>query len=255
MSSNDSCALCGTTLERVRYFPRQLITADDMRAEQEWVRQKRRLHTRMLHGFGVVCGLSVMAPSQDDPPRQVTICPGYAATPQGDEVAVCEPTALDLGSGATDPEPCGDPWPCPPRGAMPGKDDQVVFVAIRYAECLTRPVRVHPAGCGCDTAGCERSRIRESFELTVLWELPQSHVNARKEDLAWRAMVKAAGGEAGERDHLIPAPTCPSGSDDPWVVLASVRLPGDSNTPVGAADISYVPRRVLLSISALMNAI
>ncbi len=255
MSSSDPCALCDTTLERVRYFPRQLITADDMRAEQDWVREKRRLHTRMLHGFGVVCGLSVLAPGPEDPPRQVTICPGYAATPHGDEVAVTEPTTLDLGSGATDPERCDDPWPCPPRGRMPGKADQMVFVAIRYDECPTRPVRVHPAGCGCDTAGCERSRIRESFELTVLWELPKSHVTAREEDLAWKAMVKVADAEAGEGDRLMPAPPCPSCSNDPWVVLASVRLPGDLNTRIGATDISYLARRVLLSISALTNAI
>ncbi|HEY5186817.1 MAG TPA: hypothetical protein VIM19_18390, partial [Actinomycetes bacterium] len=187
MTATGTCAQCSATLERVRYFPRQLITADDMRAEQDWVREKRRLHTRLLHGWGVACGLAVVAPGKDDPPRQVTVCPGYAATPQGEEVLVGEPTHLDLGTGATDPEPCGAPWPCPPQGKMPGKGPQTVYIALRYAECQTRPVRVHPAGCGCDSAGCERSRVRESFELGVLWELPKSHIAARDADLKWRA--------------------------------------------------------------------
>ena len=34
---------------RVRYFPRQLLTADDMRTEQEYLREKLRRHNRLLH--------------------------------------------------------------------------------------------------------------------------------------------------------------------------------------------------------------
>jgi hypothetical protein len=54
-TSDPTCVLCGTALERVRYFPRQLITADDMRAEQEFFLNKMRRHNRFLHGWGVVC--------------------------------------------------------------------------------------------------------------------------------------------------------------------------------------------------------
>ena len=129
-----------------------------------------------------------------------------------------EPTRLDLGTGATDPEPCGDPWPCPPRGNMPGKGQQTVFVALRYAECETRPVRVHPAGCGCDGGGCERSRTRESFELAVLWQLPQLHIDAQAADVTWRETVKAAleaQGDVGRGGGLLPVPPCPACGDDP----------------------------------------
>src|SRR5947209_10205738 len=48
-----------STLERVHFFPRQLLTADDMDAEQHYFRQKLRRHTRFLHGWGVVCGCEV----------------------------------------------------------------------------------------------------------------------------------------------------------------------------------------------------
>src|SRR2546427_4104106 len=77
-----SLATCGepSGLERLRYFPRQLLTADDMRAEQEYVREKRRRHNRLLHGWGVVCGLEVVLDPQAGP-RAVSICPGYALGP------------------------------------------------------------------------------------------------------------------------------------------------------------------------------
>ena len=37
--SDLQCACCDEPLERVRYFPRQLLTADDMRAEQAYTRE------------------------------------------------------------------------------------------------------------------------------------------------------------------------------------------------------------------------
>ena len=47
------------TLERVRYFSRQALTAEDMTADQEYFRAKLRRHNRYLHGWGVVCGMIV----------------------------------------------------------------------------------------------------------------------------------------------------------------------------------------------------
>jgi hypothetical protein len=284
--SDCTCISCCETLERVRYFPRQLIKADDMRAEQEFFVDKLRRHNRLLHGWGVVCGLQVAPPATSDPAWQVTICPGYLVTPQGDDVNLCDPVAFDLSKGAQTPEPCCDPWPCPPRGQMPGRGGlRVVFIAVRYAECLSRPVRVHPAGCGCDETGCEHSRVRESFEIKVLWELPASHIAAYEHDVAWRKMVAewAAGGPligvgsptasvpsastvyapaamfppsavTGARLQLRvpPVPPCPECVEEPWVVIAAVRLPDDEGTPITQADISYIPRRVLWSVSSFM---
>ena len=49
--SDMKCASCGEPLERMRYFPRQLLTADDMRTEQEYFREKMRRHNRYLVGW------------------------------------------------------------------------------------------------------------------------------------------------------------------------------------------------------------
>ena len=76
-TSDPTCVLCGTALERVRYFPRQLITADDMRAEQEFILNKMRRHNRFLHGWGVVCGCKVVPMPTDQHPWQVQVCPGW----------------------------------------------------------------------------------------------------------------------------------------------------------------------------------
>ncbi len=62
MKTETPCApqTCDTTMaERPRYFPRQIITADDLSLDQEYARNARRLHNRMLHGWGVVCGAKV----------------------------------------------------------------------------------------------------------------------------------------------------------------------------------------------------
>jgi hypothetical protein len=282
-----------------------------MRAEQDYFRQKLRRHNRFLHGWGVVCGLTVVAPVKSDPPWQVTICPGYAVTPQGDEVLLNDPVTLDIALGKQDPEPCCEPWPCPPPSTHAGGKGhdkrQVVYIAIRYAECQSRPVRVHPAGCGCDESGCEYSRIRDGYEIKVLLDLPQSHITAATEDATLRAMLKAAlasapfgGGfqslqsgqqhaqrqemdaqqrddlrmqqqqrqleylqQAQQRQHQSPAPPpepaprampapCRECIDDPWVVIAAVKLPSAADTFIQEADISYAPRRVLLSMTDLL---
>lgn len=148
-------------LERVRYFPRQLLTADDLRLEQEYFREKQRRHNRFLHGWGVACGLDVRADNAAGP-LAVRVCPGYALGPQGDEIYVPAAVTLDLYGCLRPPaDPCAPvPVPAPP----PAKTTTLV-VQIRYAECQSRPVRTLPAGCSCDDTACEYSRVRDSFDV------------------------------------------------------------------------------------------
>src|SRR5687767_4224664 len=49
-----------TTLVRPRFFAGQLLTEDDLDSLTNYVVAKQRLHTRHLHGAGVVCGLEVV---------------------------------------------------------------------------------------------------------------------------------------------------------------------------------------------------
>ena len=270
---SDICG-CETPLERVRYFPRQLITAADMRAEQAFFLNKMRRHNRMLHGWGVTCGLQVTWPGQNatglnaagqsaaptataTTPTQVTVCPGFAVSPQGDDIVVDCPVTFDVATGAQAPDPCTVAWPCPPTGQLASSDNgqtMTLYLAVRAAECQTQPVRLTSPGCGCDATACEYSRIRESFELKVLFEIPRSHTAAAAADAAWAEQLAAwASGNVTDRLRPpMPAPPCPPCSADPWVVIATVTL----QQATGAAglqiqNVTAQGRRVLLSVQAL----
>lgn len=262
----DICG-CETPLERVRYFPRQLITAADMRAEQAYFLNRMRRHNRMLHGWGVTCGLQVSTPQQaagqtgatqtgatQTTPTQVVVCPGFAVSPQGDDIVVDCPVTFDVATGAQTPDPCTVAWPCPPTGQMPGAaagQSMTLYLAIRAAECQTQPVRLTPAGCGCDATACEYSRIRESFELKALFEVPASHTAAAAADQTWASQL-AAWTDMKERRQPMPAPPCPPCTTDPWLVIATVAL----QTPAGSTtlqiqSVTAANRRVLLSTQVL----
>lgn len=264
--SDLSCGVCDRQLERVRYFSRQLLTADDMTVEQEHFRQKLRRHNRYLHGFGVVCGLSVEAAADATHPWQVRVCSGYALAPQGDEILVPEPVLFDLATGGQKDEPCA-PCPCPPNPQMGNDDRRLVFLGARYSECSTRPVRVHPAGCACDEDSCDYSRIRDDFCLAMLCEVPDCYKKQAQIEKDWLTKMKAAvqvgGGGFDYGAGLLapanafqgpPVPDCLCCAD-PWVILALIHLPADTKTAIKAADISYAARRVLFSESMLQKLV
>ena len=46
-------------LKRLKYFYGQLLGAHDFQIEQNYFREKLKLHNRCLHGYGTVCGLKV----------------------------------------------------------------------------------------------------------------------------------------------------------------------------------------------------
>lgn len=250
--SDQKCLACDEQLERLCYFPRQLLCAEDMRLEQQYFREKLRRHNRYLHGWGVVCGCAV-EPVDDAKTPTVRVCPGYVVAPQGDDILINDCVDVDLKLGAK--HPCAVRWPCPPEGEMPGGNEPttLVHIAVRYAECLARPVRVHPAGCGCDESACEYSRARDSFEIKVLWKIPESHVNAAKDDDAWCTAVQNLTPDMRRR-HAFPVPPCPECVTDPWVVLASVVI---VNPPAGgppALLVNYNNRRTLLATQRLQVA-
>ena len=256
--SDLQCLCCSEPAERVRYFPRQLLSAEDMRAEQEYFREKARRHNRYLHGWGVVCGCTVEVVEPSRAPT-VRVCPGYVLGPQGDEICIDRCIDVDLKTGPEE-QPCSVRWPCPPLGDPPRDRNgrSTVYVAVRYAECFSRPVRVHPAGCGCDETGCEYSRVRDSYEIKILWKLPESHVKARKDDDEWCNTVRNTAAATIRRLHTLPVPPCPECESDPWVVLATVTFatgsqPAPTTTPA-VVVVSFNDRRVVLGTQRLQVA-
>jgi len=223
MKTNTVCAdvVCDRGVaELPRYYPRQLITSDDLTLEQEYFRNKLRMHNRMLHGWGVVCGAQVcMVPKAkgngEFEPWQVYVKPGYILGPCGDEIVIDCARKVDLRtSGVTGVtgEPCVeavDPW-CVEVFEREGPD--TLYIAVRYKQEATRPVRVQPVGCGCDDTRCENSRWRDGYEIKVLHYCPHTD----EEPPVFDDLFEES-----------PIPPCPPPPEEPWVGLARIDLDAD----------------------------
>lgn len=79
-------------LERNRYFYGKLLTVRDFEVEQQYVRRKQQLLSRLSTGAGVVCGLGVLA--SDD--STLLIESGMALDYQGRVIALEEPILRKL---------------------------------------------------------------------------------------------------------------------------------------------------------------
>lgn len=226
------------TLERTRFFPRQLIAADDLNQEQAYHRQKLRNHNRFLHGWGVVCGCDVQPSGTTATPWEIRVCPGYVLTPQGDEIWISSEITFDVATCVlSSDDPCAYARPCPPitRRALKTRK---IFLAVRHVDCHSRPVRVAPMGCSCDDVDCEYSRIRDGYELCCLADLPGTHTGE-----------KPGCTELFSPNGLLP---CPPTSDDPWVVLATIRLPEVESAQITDIDLES-DRHLLYSTATLQQ--
>jgi hypothetical protein len=194
------------TIERPRYFSGQALVADDLEQEQLYLREKARRHNRLLHGFGVVCGLCVRP---DAAARRVIVEPGYALDPYGEEILVEHEVAVELCRDDDD----GNAVSARPerRGSAGGRHvdrppGRPMYLAIRHAESVSRPVPV-------SDGVVDYSRTREGFSIKVLTALPQTDAPPRTESL------------------VHPCPKAPS---DPWVILAEIVI--DSALEIAKID-------------------
>jgi len=226
-------------LERVRYFSRQLLDASDLTDDQDYHRAKQRLHNRLLHGWGIVCGLEVKMNPTTQAPLNVTICPGLALGPQGDEICIPDDVQFDLATCTIGPAEGRCSSPCGP--ILPGRVDAAkpFWIAIKYACCRSRPVRVSPLGCGCEDTACEYSRIRDGFEVSCLATLPA----------AYGGDDSPAVCEVLTQSKLIPCPPCP---DSPWIVVAKVQVAVGGNS---ISNILVDDRRMILSAAVIQEHI
>jgi hypothetical protein len=204
------------TIERNRYFPGRLLSETDLTQEQVYLLEKARRHNRMLHGWGVVCGLSVRP---DAGGGALIVEPGYALDPRGDEIVVADEVRVDLFSEDGDGNAVS---PCPQREdrerepmrreRLPG---QPLYLAIRYAECPTRPVPLDES--------TEYSRTRESVAVKLLTKLPGSYRRRRP--------PRKPDGDP-----------CPDSLGEPWVILAEIAL--DEDLKIANVDCHSHERRV-----------
>ena len=200
------------TIERARYFTGQLLDEADLAQEQLYFREKLRRHNRMLHGWGIVSGLAVRPGPADS---ELTVEPGYALDRYGDEIVVADAVIVDVLSEDGDGNavaPCAPPDDHQRKRVRKRRSpERPLYLAIRYAECASRPV---PVG-----ESVEYSRTRESFAVKLLTKLPASYRRLRPH---------------GQQDSDSLA--------EPWVILAEVAL--DLHLKVSNVDRHTHERRV-----------
>lgn len=85
-------------ISRPIYFPGKLLTADDFTTEQNYHREKQRLHNLRCHGLGVVHGLKVSTTHKNSA-WTVTVGPGVAIDPAGNEIELGTTARLRLPEG------------------------------------------------------------------------------------------------------------------------------------------------------------
>ena len=92
---------CDSPPRRPHYFAGQLLSADDLVAEQEYHRGKHRCHNLHCHGVGVIHGLSVSV-ANDKTDWTAIIQPGAAIDPTGNEVHLCAAATLPLSDSVSE---------------------------------------------------------------------------------------------------------------------------------------------------------
>lgn len=228
-----------------------------MTLDQSYFRSRLRLHNRMLHGWGVVCGALVcrVPASTDDnsngqcdngatdcdgyKPWKIIVKRGYILGPYGDDIVIGCDHEVDLrtigvtGVSGESTEDAEDPWCC---ATSTRQGDGCYWVAVKYKECKARLVRVQPVGCGCDNTRCEYSRWRDGYEIGIRDSCPDNHLNPPQ--LPHLPDFK------GIADGRIPP--CPPCPEEPWVVLAKVCV--DENGCIESID-NCSCRRLVVSFA------
>ena len=69
------------------------MTEEDLNRLDRYIVEKNKLHNRYLHGWGVVCGLEVLCHPCEG---QVTVKSGYALSPCGDDIVLCEDDIVNV---------------------------------------------------------------------------------------------------------------------------------------------------------------
>lgn len=150
--------------ERNHYFTGKFMTARDFTDESNYFLSHAHAHNRLLHGWGIVCGLTV--DRREGKPRCLDIHPGIALDCCGRELIVREQITRELPEDTTK---YGDDFLI----CLQYREDMVEFLPALYAEGRAPGHR-------------EANRIREGVsvifkrrsELPGCWKMPSGDLDA-----------------------------------------------------------------------------
>jgi hypothetical protein len=197
---------------RSHYYRGKLLTERDFADEQQYHRDRMRLHTLALHGWGVVCGLKVR-PHPHCPDRRLVVEEGLAIDRCGREIRVLKPAFIELPqSPAPAPKPPAEPahehleqsgadHAAPPEACEPEPQPKELYLCITYTECETEFSPAPFDDCGCVTdSRLQPNRVCEGFRLE-LFECKPSFWNKAIERSCEANDCREIYGEGCERCH------------------------------------------------------
>lgn len=238
----DESTECGDiAMERNRYFTGKFMASRDFADEQTYFLSRHRLHNRLLHGWGIVCGLKVSDhPRQDCGKRWVVVQSGIALDCCGRELIVPCETIFELPlprkeemPGSSSEEEASEATALRERKPRPDEDaeaksdaadetDPPFLLVLRYVEEEIERVPALFSEGECDPTRKEANRIREKAVLDVVrldqfeencWVNPQGGPNTPCRD------------DCGD---VIPGPgrsclkpTCPCGDVVPLALITA----------------------------------
>ena len=147
------CGICKISdSTRNNYFCGKLMTVRDFEAEQSYFNEKRWLINRMVHGWGVVCGLDVTL--KEGETDKVIVSSGLAIDCCGREILVCEEQEVQLIPVESE---------CHKEKGAKEEGVKNLVICLEYYECKTEPINLPPIACD-QKEKCEFNRIRDSFK-------------------------------------------------------------------------------------------
>jgi hypothetical protein len=178
---------CGEiAAERMRYFPGRFMSARDFTDEQDYFLTHRYLHNRILHGWGVACGLHVYThPVESCRKDHVKVDCGMALDCCGREIVVRKavvppPIPWSLRPVAVDPAPTPAPVSPSVQAATASHETDAdaelavdprwyPMLCLEYCETEIERVPVLYSERNCDEQRREFSRIAEEYKFTWHW--------------------------------------------------------------------------------------
>jgi hypothetical protein len=224
---------------RNHYFYGQLLGVHNFELETGYALLKDRLRSRLMFGWGVVCGLPVDV-SHDG--RRIAVGPGVAIDKAGREIVVPHRTR----------------WiPIPPEVIVEARErgdeerrDPCVQVVVCYHECRGDPAAVHAGECGMPDP-CAPSTIREQYRIEF-----RSRCADRPRPSCSIADLVSGGGF--DHDALARWVTydrrCTRVPSDTCIPLANLR-PADGNEHCDASEVDIGVRPVVASNVVLTELI
>lgn len=172
-------------LERVRYFPGELLTADDLTVADGNNRELRWLHNRALHDWGIGYGFDVQGERGD---TSVQVFPGYATDSLGHELLLSSSVEL-------------------PIPAVPGASDGsalVYYVVADYVRDADEPTEEQRGATSCGPGG----GVRLSNDPAIRWKTAtqlQPGIDVILGTVSIRNCVLSAKVSAAGRRSAVPA--------------------------------------------------